>query len=415
MLSDPELCKEVLYGKHGNYPKGKPIRPDLLDLLANGLVVLNGERWSQHRRMVNPTFYIEKLKALTPTFTNLATNMIDTWQSKLQIAKDQVEIDVSEEFKSLTADIIAHTAFGSSYAEGKQVFQLQYEQQKIFGKLIGSFYIPGSRFLPTALNRHRWSLSKQIETILDGIIRKRLDSAELNRIGTFGEDLLGLMLSAFKEESEGSHSNLKMSLQDVIDECKTFFFAGHETTSSLLTWAVMLLSIHPEWQERAREEVISLFGLSYPNAEALNQLKIVGMILNETLRLYPPVVLLLREAPRSLKLGNFMIPAGTILTIPILPLQVDPTLWGPDAHDFNPQRFANGVLKACQHPMAFFPFSAGPRNCVGQNFAMIEAKIVMCMVLQRFRFRLSPGYKHCPTSSITLQAEHGMQIIIEAC
>lgn len=409
-LSDPELCKEMLSDKLGLYPKATPIRPDVFDLLGNGLAMLEGEKWAQHRRMVNPAFHLEKLKAMTPTFIDLARNMLDSWQSKLQSAKSEVEIDASEEFKTLTADIIAHTAFGSSYAEGKQVFKLQYEQQKIFEKLVGSFYFPGSRFLPTAMNRHRWSLSKQIKTLLGGIIRKRMD----NRDGTvLGDDLLGLMLSAFKDEQRGSESNLKMSLIDIIDECKTFFLAGHETTSSLLTWTVMLLAISPEWQERAREEVMNLFGTSPPGAEALNQMKIVGMILNETLRLYPPVTAIAREASFNVKLGNISIPQGTSLLVPILPLQVDPTLWGPDTEEFNPQRFADGVSKACKHPSAFQPFSVGPRNCVGQNFAMMESKIVLCMVLQRFRFKISPGYKHAPITRITLQPGHGMQIIVE--
>lgn len=415
-LSDPELCKEMLFDKLGLYPKAQAARPDLIDLLGNGLVLLEGEKWAQHRRIVNPAFYMEKLKAMTPAFVDLARNMLDTWQLKLQSVKNQVEIDVSEEFKTLTADIISHTAFGSSYAEGKKVFKLQYEQQIIYEKLVGSFYIPGSRFLPTAMNRHRWSLSKQIQIILEGIIRKRMPTTESNKDGTvLGDDLLGLMLSAFKEELQGSQSNLKMSLQDIIDECKTFFFAGHETTSSLLTWTVMLLAINPEWQERAREEVIDLFGTSPPEAEALNQMKVVGMILYEALRLYPPVIASARVASISMKLGNLSIPQGTSLMVPILPLHVDPTLWGPDAQDFNPQRFANGVSKACKHPMGFQPFSVGPRNCVGQNFAMMEAKIVVCMVLQRFRFCISPGYKHSPTSLITLQPEHGMQIIVEMC
>eukprot|EP00250_Pteridium_aquilinum_P020951 c24998_g1_i2 orf=391-1965(+) len=413
VLSDPDLCKEVLSDKLGHFTKGEAARPDLLDLLANGLVTLEGDKWAQHRRMVNPAFHVEKLKAMTPTFINLAKSMLDTWELKLQSTKNQVEIDASEEFKTLTADIISHTAFSSSYAEGKQVFQLQYEQLKVFVKLLNSIYIPGSRFLPTTMNRHRWRLSKQIETILDGIIRKRLDSTEVDSNDALGDDLLGLMLSSFKAGLQGSQPNLKLSLQDVINECKTFFFAGHETTSALLTWTVMLLSIYPEWQERAREEVINIFGLSEPDAEALNQMKVVGMILYETLRLYPPVVAILREPPRSIKLGDILIPGGTSLMIPILPLQVDPTLWGPDAQDFNPQRFGNGVVKACNHPIAFLPFSTGPRNCVGQNFALIEAKIILCMLLQRFRFRLSPGYKHSPTSSITMQPEHGMQIIVE--
>lgn len=414
-VPNPEHCKEVLSNKFGHYPKPEG-RPHLKDLLANGLVTLEGEKWTQHRRIVSPAFFLEKLKAMTPTIANLASDMLDTWQSQLQEAGDHKEINAHEDFKTLTADIIAHTAFGSSYAEGKQVFELQYEQQKLFGKLASSVYIPGSRFLPTTTNRHRWRLTKQITTTLEEIIHKRLGSSKAGKNDLYGNDLLGLMMmSAYREESQVSQKNLKMSLQEIIDECKTFFFAGHETTSSLLTWTVMLLAIHSEWQERAREEVLNLFGTHHPDAEALNQLKVVGMILYESLRLYPPAIGVFREASKDMKLGDTLIPGGTTFLVPILPLHVDPAFWGPNAHDFDPQRFEDGVLKACKHPMAYLPFSTGPRNCVGQNFAMMEAKIVICMVLQRFRFHLSPGYKHAPTVVLTLQPEHGMQIILETC
>ncbi|MCO5599534.1 hypothetical protein L7F22_053640 [Adiantum nelumboides] len=415
VLGDPELCKEVLYNKLGHYPKGELLRPEMKDLLADGLVVLEGEKWAQHRRIVNPAFYMEKLKEMTPTIIDLVASMLDAWQAKLQLASGQVEVDVRKEFNTLTADIITHTAFGSSYAEGKQVFELQYEQQRIFGQLQGTIGIPGSRFLPTTFNKHRWRLSKQIDSILTGIIQKRLGITESGSKTALKDDLLGLMLAASKEESKGSHEKMKLTLQDIIAECKTFFFAGHETTSSLLTWAVFLLSIYPEWQDRARDEVKDLFGTSHPDAEALSKMKVVGMILHETLRLYPPVTVILRKASKSLKLRDLEIQKGTTLLIPISVLHTDPTFWGSDAQEFNPERFANGMLKACSHPVAFLPFSLGPRNCVGQNFTMIEAKVALCMVLQRFQFRLSPGYKHSPAAFVTLQPEHGMQIIMEPC
>eukprot|EP00250_Pteridium_aquilinum_P003382 c13695_g1_i1 orf=197-1762(+) len=411
-IPDPELCKEILTNKFGHFQK-PGVRLELEDLVGKGLVVLEGEKWAQHRRVVNPAFFMEKLKEMVPTIANLANGMLEKWQSQLQEAGECKEMDACEEFKTLTADIIAHTAFGSSYAEGKQVFKLQYEQQLLFTKLGGLVYIPGSRFIPTPKNRFRWSINNQIKRTLEEIIQKRLSSSSECRKDMYGSDLLGLMLSAYREEVQGNQRNSKMSLQEIIAECKTFFFAGHETTSSLLTWTIMLLAIHSEWQERAREEVFHLFGTGPPNADSLNHLKIVGMILYESLRLYPPAVGVFREAAKDTNLGDLSIPGGTSIFVPILPLHVDPKLWGPDALEFDPQRFGDGVLKACKHSLAFLPFGSGPRICVGQNFAIMEAKIVLCMILQRFRFRLSPAYKHAPTIVLTLQPEHGMQIILE--
>lgn len=411
-VSDPDLCKEILSNKFGHYPKPGS-RPDLKDLLGDGLLMLEGEKWAQHRRIVNPAFFIEKLKAMTPTIANVAAEMLHNWQQQLQEEGISKEINVHEEFGTLTADIIAHTAFGSSYAEGKEVFKLQYEQQVLFEKIGRSVYIPGSRFVPSATNRYRWKLNQQISTTLQKIIDSRLDSPKVGRSDLYGNDLLGLMMAAYRMELQGSQKNLKMGMQEIIDECKTFFFAGHETTASLLTWTVMLLAVYPEWQEQAREEVFTHCCTNHPTAEVLNQLKIVGMVLNESLRLYPPAIAVFREASNEMKLGNILIPRGTTLFLPILALHVNPDYWGNDAHVFNPLRFVDGVLKACKHPMAFLPFSTGPRNCVGQNFALMEAKIVLSMILQRFRFHLSPGYKHAPSVVLTLQPEYGVQIIFE--
>ncbi|KAI5056431.1 hypothetical protein GOP47_0028249 [Adiantum capillus-veneris] len=244
-------------------------------------------------------------------------------------------------------------------------------------------------FLPTATNRSRWRLRKQTSSILEQIIRRRLSLANENESDAFGSDLLGLMLSALKEESRGNQKNLvTMSLQEIIDECKTFFFAGHETTSSLLTWA---------WSSRCE----------------FLELKLIGMILHEVLRLYPPAVDLSREANKDVKLGGISIPGGTSMFFPILVLHVDPKLWGEDALQFNPLRFEGGISKACKHSSAFLPFGVGPRICVGQNFSLMEAKIARCMILQKFQFRISPAYRHAPRVVLTLQPEHGMPTLLD--
>ncbi|MCO5595539.1 hypothetical protein L7F22_049584 [Adiantum nelumboides] len=260
-------------------------------------------------------------------------------------------------------------------------------------------------FLPTSTNRHRWTLRKQITEKLEGIVKKRLSLPS----DAYGSDLLGLMLSALKDEGQNDPS---MSLQEIIDECKTFHFAGHETTSSLLSWTDMLLAHHSEWQEYAREEVHSVLGNSSPRRlpESIKD----GMVLQESLWLYPPVRGVLRKTTKDGKFGCMTVPKGTGFFMGILPLHIDRELWGTDALEFNPQRFANGVFKACKHPSAFLPFGSGPRICVGQNFAMMEAKIVLCMILQKFRFRLSPGYIHAPMQLLTLQPEHGVQILLES-
>ncbi|KAH9292879.1 hypothetical protein KI387_041933, partial [Taxus chinensis] len=271
-----------------------------------------------------------------------------------------------------------------------------------------------NRFLPTKKNRQRWNVEKGIRRSLRQAIHVREKTAEIEKSSRYGTDLLDLLMSENKEQVGGNLKNIASpTVEEVIDECKTFYFSGHETKSVLLTWTIILLGIHQDWQERGRREVLEVFGKnSYPDAENLSHLKIVGMILNETLRLYPPAVFPQRQTYKPMKLGRLSIPAGIQLMLPILAIHHDPTLWGHDAEDFNPGRFCEGISRASRHPMAFMPFGLGPTMCVGQNFFLLEAKVVLAMILQRFSFVTSPSYTHAPMLLLTLRPQHGAQVIL---
>ncbi|CAO2165631.1 unnamed protein product, partial [Urochloa humidicola] len=315
--------------------------------------------------------------------------------------------------QNLTGDVISRTAFSSSYLEGRRIFQLQAEQAERVMKTFQKIVIPGYMLLPTENNRKMHRISKEIETILQGLIGKRIQAMKEGE--RTKDDLLGLLLESNMRETDGSgKSGTAMTIEDVIGECKLFYFAGMETTSVLLTWTMVLLSMHPEWQDRAREEVQSLFGKNKPELEGLSRLKIVTMILFEVLRLYPSGIRISRKTYKEIEIGGILYPAGVIVEMSVLMIHHDPDIWGNDVHEFKPDRFSEGISKASKHPAAFLPFGWGPRICIGQNFALLEAKIALCMILQRFEFELAPSYTHAPHTVVTLQPMHGAQVKLRA-
>ncbi|MFQ6664900.1 hypothetical protein Gotur_031850 [Gossypium turneri] len=242
------------------------------------------------------------------------------------------------------------------------------------------------------------------------IVKKREDKAVNGEVNSFGSDFLGLLLNAYHD----SDAKNRISLEDVVAECKTFYFAGQETVNSLLAWIVLHLAIHGDWQEKARREVIDIFGNQNPHLEGIAKLKIMTMIINETLRLYGPSSGLPRAVTREVQLGKLLLPAN----IDILPLSIglhrDPHFWGDDVHHFKPERFAEGIAKATNYtPAAFLPFGLGPRSCVGMTFATIETKVALSMILQRYTITLSPAYVHSPIPILTLRPQHEIQVILE--
>ncbi|KAF0906920.1 hypothetical protein E2562_013304 [Oryza meyeriana var. granulata] len=345
---------------------------------------------------------------MTVTMSECTLSMMSEWESELTNG-GVMEIELSRRFEELTADVISCTAFGSSYMEGKQVFQAQRELQFLAFSTFLTIQIPGFSYLPTKKNLKTWSLDKKVRSMLMDIIKSRLVNKDT--VG-YGNDLLGLMLEACAPEH--GESRPQLSMDEIIDECKTFFFAGHDTTSHLLTWTMFLLSTHPEWQEKLREEVAIECGDEVPTSNMLNKLKLVNMFLLETLRLYGPVSLIQRRVSTDIELDGIRVPEGTILSIPIAIIHRDKEVWGEDADEFRPERFENGVLTAAKHPNVLLSFSSGPRSCIGQNFAMLEAKAIITMILQRFSFMLSPKYIHVPTSVITIRPKYGLPVILKS-
>ncbi|KAG7581956.1 Cytochrome P450 superfamily [Arabidopsis suecica] len=405
MITNPEQIKEV-FNKIYDFEKAATF--PLFRLLAGGLASYKGDKWASHRRIINPAFHLEKIKNMVPAFYHCCSEVVCQWE-KLFTDKESssLEVDVWPWLVNMTADVISHTAFGSSYKEGQRIFQLQGELAQLIAQAFKKSYIPGLRFYPTKNNRRMKAIDREIDVILRGIVSKREKARETGEV--LDDDLLGILLESNSGESQGNG----MSVEEVMKECKLFYFAGQETTSVMLVWTMVLLSHHQDWQARAREEVRQILGDdNKPDIDSLSNLKVMTMIFNEVLRLYPPVAQLKQAVNKEIKLGEVTIPAGVQVYIPTIIVHHDTELWGDDAADFKPERFRDGLSKATKNQVSFFPFGWGPRICIGQSFALLEAKMAMALILQKFSFELSPSYVHAPQTVMTTRPQFGAHLIL---
>ncbi|KAK9059918.1 hypothetical protein SSX86_020622 [Deinandra increscens subsp. villosa] len=405
-VSEPAMIREVLtnYNKYQKPRGGNP----LTKLLARGLIDVEGDQWVKHRKIINPAFHMEKLKHMVQAFYVSCSEMINKWEEILA-QESSCEVDVWPYLQTFSSDVISRTAFGSSFEEGRKIFELQREQAQLVIKAANSVYIPGSRFLPTKNNKRMKEIDQEVKGSIKSIIDKRVVAMKAGEASS--DDLLGILLdSNYKEIKQHGNNNFGLSIEDVIEECKLFYFAGQETTGNMLVWTMILLGQHMEWQTRAREEVLHVFGDKEPDIDGLSHLKVLSTIFNEVLRLYSPAALLRRLIYDETRLGNLTIPAGTLIQINTLILHHDKDTWGEDANEFKPEIFSAGVSKVAKGQVVYLPFGGGPRICIGQNFALLEAKMAFAMILQRFSFELSPSYSHAPYAIPTLQPQFGAHL-----
>ncbi|KAI6672980.1 hypothetical protein NL676_000886 [Syzygium grande] len=388
MVREFSQCKSTEFGRP-EYLRG---RGTLLGY--DSIVTAKGNSWETQRKVIAPEFFNDKIKGMVDMMVESAVSVLEKWESQMEEARGVASVRVDEDLKSISAEMLSKACFGSNYVIGNEIFSKMLVLQDLLSRQRAFVGLPGVRHIPTKTARGILRIGKEI----DQSVLKLMDDDHNADKGGF----LQALVDHFSHESS-----------IIIDNCKGVFLSGHETTATAATFALVLLAHHPEWQERVRAEVVEILGNQAPSMENLHKMKLLSMVIYETLRLYPPVPFFPRETMEELKFGDFLIPKGINIWLPITLLHQDPANWGNDAHEFHPERFENGIPSACKHPNLFMPFGTGIRNCVGQNFGMTELKIVLSLVLSKFTFSLSPEYKHTVTYGLFFKPQHGVQLKME--
>ncbi|KAJ8752768.1 hypothetical protein K2173_008503 [Erythroxylum novogranatense] len=406
-IADPEFLKRMSNGVMGkSWGKPRVFKRDREPMFGDGLVMVEGDDWVRQRHVITPAFAPANLKAMASSMVDSTTIMIEKWSSLID--SGHREIDVEREITSLAGEIIARTSFGLSYGSGREVFEKLRAMQITLFKTNRYVGVPFSKYMCPKQTLEAKRLGKEIDSLLSSIIEARRNNPGK---GYIEKDLLGLLL---EENHENGQLGKTLTTRELVDECKTFFFGGHETTALALSWTLLLLAQNHQWQNQLREEIREVIGDNELHFAALAGLKKMGWVMNEVLRLYSPAPNVQRQAREDIRVNELTIPNGTNMWIDVVAMHHDPDLWGPDVNEFKPERFQeDNLYGGCKHKMGFLPFGFGGRMCVGRNLTSMEYKVVLTLLLSKFSFSISPAYCHSPSILLSLRPSRGLPLVVK--
>jgi cytochrome P450 len=393
-LSHPDHLEHLLQRHHANYPKGLYAR--LVSLAAGeGLVALEGDRWLRQRRLMQPAFHRRRLAGLAATMTSTTAEMLQAWDAH---AGGPLRIDATATFSRLTLAIVGRALIGIDISGETDAFGRAFKATLAYlnFRLTHPFAMPIG--VPTPRNVQYRRAVTTLNALLDPLVRARRDA------GTDTGDLLSMLLDARDEQGEG------MSDHQVREEVKTLLTAGHETTGATLFWCVYLLARHPDQERRVHAEVDAIG--REPEIEDLPRLAHTRRVIEESMRLYPGILWLGRVATAADEIGGYHVAAGGRVIFSSYVTHRHPDFWErPD--DFDPDRFAPDRV-ASRPRGAYLPFGMGPRHCIGDQFAMMEAQLVLASIARRYRLRLERDEPVQPEILATLRPPAGVMMRVEA-
>lgn len=390
LINSPEYVYEALIKQGNKIEKWERQTNTWSEAVGASTLTMEGDPWKRHRRLLNPAFHTQTIKRYLDIIIDHTDRLTNNWQ-------DGRSYEMMFEMMRTTMGIIADIIFS--------VKNIQSEAAELNQALTSVFEVLTARttafqqaplWAPTPDNLCVRKASRTIESFIMNLIRQRRSE------GRDDNDVLSDLINAQDEETGATLTD-----QEICNELKTLFGAGHETTALMLMWTLYLLAQNPESDRQLYDEAVAVFGDRRPVLEDLKFMPYTEMVLNESMRLYPPAwSLMVRQACADLQLGQTTLPAGSVMLIPMWVVQRSERLFSNPLH-FDPQRFA-GDWKARYSKYAYFPFGGGPHICLGASLAMFEGQVILPMIARRFRFEVVPQDPIQLRALLTLRPHKGL-------
>ena len=399
-VGSPELARQVLVERYTHYQKKSKSYMVLRILMGNGLVTSEGEFWRGQRKLVQPAFHRRRLEAV---FAMMVDRVSDVVARLVPAARLGEAVDFAPVLSQLTLDIISRAMFSSDVedaaADVSRHIAVLNESALHMLRHPWLFLLP--RRIPLPFTRKPVGALRSMEATVQSIIESRRRKPEAH------DDLLSMLLSACDEGTGRG-----MTDEQLRDEVMTIFVAGHETTANAMAWLLYLVAQNPEVEERLRAEIDEHWSGGGLTVEKIGAFAYTRQVIEESLRIYPTIWSIGRCCTEKDELGGYEIPVGMNLVVPIFHFHWSERFW-PEPQTFDPSRFAP-ERRPAPEAMTYFPFGAGPRSCIGNQFALQELMIMTVLFHRHFRFRVAPGFVVEPDPLITLRPKHGMKLVVQA-